>query len=122
MKNAVQMYLFTINRSFKSHFSDEKNRDVGGMDVIMGLLLFEDLQGENTGAANNMDIDMTWSTDLKIQAEENHQGRNLSIAPLSQLKSVQSTVNNHLKLWCCEQSQVQTHGNRHLHWCVSSPR
>lgn len=43
MKNAVQMYLFTIYRSFKSHFSDKKNRAVGGMDVIMGLLLFEDL-------------------------------------------------------------------------------
>lgn len=43
MKNAVQMHLFTTNRSFKSHFSDEKNKAAGGMDVIMGLLLFEDL-------------------------------------------------------------------------------
>lgn len=49
MKSAVQMYLFTINRSFKSHFSDEKNRAVGGMDVIMGLLLFEDLKERTPG-------------------------------------------------------------------------
>lgn len=48
MKNTVPMYLFTINRSFKYHFSNEKNRAVGGIDVIMGLLLFEDLEGANT--------------------------------------------------------------------------
>lgn len=69
-----------------------------------------------------MDIDMTRSTDLKIQAEENHQGRRLCTAPLSQLESVQSTVNNHLKLWCCETTQVHTYVNRHFHWCVSSLR
>lgn len=43
MENTGQMYFFTTNRSFKYNFSDEKNRVVGGGDVIMGPLLFADL-------------------------------------------------------------------------------
>lgn len=48
MKNTEPMYLFTMNRSSKYYFSNVKNRAVGGIDVIMGLLLFEDLEGVNT--------------------------------------------------------------------------